>query len=82
MDSGGREGPLRDDVEMSKSRKGSSGAFVGALLGSAIGFLFIPAHVNWHASDSDVLAEMLWIMGGAGIGGIFGAIIAWLERRY
>jgi len=81
VDSGGHEGPLRDDGETDKSKRAPSGAFLGALLGSAIGFLLIPAHVNWRASDAEVLTEMLWIMGGAGIGGVFGASIAWLDRR-
>jgi len=81
VDSRGHEDPLHDDGETGKSKRGPTGAFLGALLGSAIGFLFIPAHVNWRASDADVLTEMLWIMGGAGIGGIFGASIAWLDRR-
>jgi hypothetical protein len=81
VDSGGHEDPPRDDGETGKSKRGPTGAFLGTLLGSAIGFLLIPAHVNWRASDAEVLAEMLWIIGGAGIGGIFGASIAWLGRR-
>jgi hypothetical protein len=70
-----------DDGETGKLKKGTSGAFLGALLGGAVGFLLMPAHANWRASDAEVLTEMLWIMGGAGIGGILGASIAWLDRR-
>jgi hypothetical protein len=81
LDTGGHEDPLRDDAEMGKSKRGPRGAFLGALLGSACGFLLMPAHVNWRATDADVLSEMFCIMGGAGIGGILGATIGWLDRR-
>jgi hypothetical protein len=79
---GSRKILLRTDSETDKARKGPGGAFLGALFGIAVGYLLMPARVNWRASDEEVFAEMLWIMGSAAIGGLVGAFIAWLDRRF
>jgi hypothetical protein len=80
VESGGNNDPPRECGDPGKRQRGPSGAFVGALLGSGIGFLLMPPHVNWRATDADVLTEMLWIMGGAGIGGILGAAYHVIRR--
>jgi hypothetical protein len=82
VESGGNNGPPRECGDPGKRQRGLSGAFLGALLGSGIGFLLMPPHVNWRATDADVLTEMLWIMGGAGIGGILGSAFGWLDRAF
>ncbi len=66
-----------------KPRRIASTERVCALLGMAIGFLYMPAEQNYRPTfDFRDFKELPWIVGGAAIGALTGMILAWAERRF
>jgi hypothetical protein len=50
-------------------------------MGIVIGFMLMPAKVNYRPTDFNVFLDMLWIIGGAAAGALVGTIVAWSDRR-
>ena len=50
-------------------------------MGIAVGFLLMPAKVNYRPTDFSVFMDMLWMIGGATAGASGGTMIAWIDRR-
>jgi hypothetical protein len=50
-------------------------------MGIVIGFMLMPAKVNYLPTDFNVFLDMLWIIGGAAAGALVGTIVAWCDRR-
>jgi hypothetical protein len=68
-------------MKFTRAKRGPSGMFLGALFGLAVGYLWIPARVNQGGSDREVIADILWIIGSAVLGGMVGAFTARLDRH-
>jgi hypothetical protein len=64
-----------------KPKRAPTTEFLCTVMGIAIGFMLMPAKVNFKATDFNVLVDVLWIIGGATAGALGGTIIAWIDRR-
>jgi hypothetical protein len=65
-----------------KPKRSPSADFLGALMGMIIGFLFLPAKMNYRPTyDFRDFMDLLWIVGGGAAGALVGTIIASIDRR-
>jgi hypothetical protein len=64
-----------------KPKRAPTTEFLCTVMGIAIGFMLMPAKVNFQPTDFNVFMDMLWIIGGATAGALVGVVVAWIDRR-
>ncbi len=62
-------------------KQAPSTAFLCTLIGIFFGFLLMPWPLYRSPSDFDVCIDFVWIIGGAVVGGVIGAIVECIDRR-
>jgi hypothetical protein len=64
------------------SRRAPSTAFLCALIGLIIGFLLLPAKLNYRPTNDFIdFMDLSWLIGRAAVGALVGTIIGWLDGR-